>query len=39
MATSCDQAIADQRDIKRLLQALCTALGIDITKIGLEFPL
>lgn len=36
MAINCEEAAARQRDIQRLLQALCVTLGVDITKIGLE---
>lgn len=37
--TSCEEASVRQRDIQRLLQALCSALGINIDTIGLELKL
>lgn len=37
--TPCEEAAARQKDIQRLLQALCTALGINIDTLGLEMKL
>lgn len=37
--TSCEEASVRQRDIQRLLQALCTVFGINIDMIGLELKL
>jgi|GEM_PF-6738522 len=37
--TQCEEAAAHQRDIKRLLQALCSALGVDLDSLGLELKL
>lgn len=37
--TQCEEAAARQRDIQRLLQALCKAIGVNLDSIGLEMKL
>lgn len=37
--TQCEEASKRQRDIQRLLQALCSVLGVDLNTLGLELKL